>query len=123
MFQKFIRNSYLYKFIVLSSQTNNLYFVHFSIDVAPALENGWTQFCVLLWTAPVLIMMFFFFFFSCDFALQSTTAISLSFRKIQVALNLNPERLCGNDCTLTELYQIHRRHTIGPTSTLNNHPN
>lgn len=63
MFQKFIRNSYLYKFIVLSSQTNNLYFVHFSIDVAPALENGWTQFCVLLWTAPVLIMMFFFFFF------------------------------------------------------------
>lgn len=66
---------------------------------------------------------FFFFFFSCDFALQSTTAISLSFRKIQVALNLNPERLCGNDCTLTELYQIHRRHTIGPTSTLNNHPN
>jgi len=74
--------------------------------------------------APVLIMMVFwgFFFFSCDFALQST-AISLSSRKLQVALNLNPEEPCSNDCTLTELHQIHLRNTIGPTSTPNNHPN
>ncbi len=53
--------------------------------------------------------------FSCDFAFQSTTAISLLQKNTGCSQATGP---CSNDCTLTELYQIHLRYTIGPTNTL-----